>query len=54
MSQDVTEFLATHDRVLEYNFYTYLRGHLTRFGTSEDVQIQKEYFQDIQACVLVK
>jgi len=49
MAQDVTEFLAAHDKVLEYDFDTYIGGHLTRLGTIEDVQIQKEYFQDIQA-----
>ena len=48
MAQDVPEFLAAHDKVLEYDFDTFIGGHLTRLGTSEDVQIQKEYFQDIQ------
>lgn len=48
MAQDVPEFLAAHDKILEYDFDTYIGGHLTRLGTSEDVQIQKEYFQDIQ------
>lgn len=48
MAQDVTEFLAAHDKVLEYDFDTFIGGHLTRLGTVEDVQIQKEYFQDIQ------
>jgi len=49
MAQDVPEFIAAHDKVLEYDFDTYIGGHLTRLGTPEDVQIQKEYFQDIQA-----
>jgi glyoxylase-like metal-dependent hydrolase (beta-lactamase superfamily II) len=49
MAQDVTAFLAAHDKVLEYDFDTYIGGHLTRLGTVEDVQIQKEYFADIQA-----
>ena len=49
MAQDVPEFLAAHDKVLEYDFDTLVAGHLTRLGTPEDVQIQKEYFQDIQA-----
>ena len=48
MAQNVPEFLAAHDKILEYDFDTYIGGHLTRLGTSEDVQIQKEYFQDIQ------
>ena len=49
MAQDVPEFLAAHDKILEYDFDTLVGGHLTRLGTPEDVQIQKEYFQDIQA-----
>jgi len=48
MAQDVPEFIAAHDQVLEYDFDTFIGGHLTRLGTPEDVQIQKEYFQDIQ------
>jgi glyoxylase-like metal-dependent hydrolase (beta-lactamase superfamily II) len=48
LAQDVPEFIAAHDKVLEYDFDTYIGGHLTRLGTLEDVQIQKEYFQDIQ------
>ena len=49
MLQDLTKFLVAHDKVLEYDFDTYIEGHLTHLGTSEDVQIQKESFQDIQA-----
>ncbi len=49
MAQDVPEFLAAHDKVLEYDFDTFVGGHLTRLGTPEDVQIQKEYFEDIEA-----
>jgi glyoxylase-like metal-dependent hydrolase (beta-lactamase superfamily II) len=49
LAQDVPEFLAAHDKVLEYDFDTYIGGHLTRLGTAEDVKIQQEYFQDIQA-----
>ena len=48
MAQDVPEFLAAHDKILEYDFDTYIGGHLTRLGTMEDVQTQKEYFQNIQ------
>ena len=49
MAQDVPEFLAAHDQVLEYDFDTFIGGHLTRLGTAEDVKIQKQYFEDIQA-----
>lgn len=49
MAQDVPAFLAAHDKVLEYEFDTFVGGHLTRLGTYDDVQIQKEYFTDIGA-----
>ena len=49
MAHDVSEFLAAHDQVLEYEFDTFVGGHLTRLGTNEDVQIQKEYLTDIEA-----
>ena len=48
MAQDVPAFLAAHDTILEYDFETFVGGHLTRLGTMQDVEIQKEYFQDIQ------
>ena len=48
MAQSVPEFITSHDKILEYNFDTYIGGHLTRLGTIEDVKIQQEYFQDIQ------
>ncbi len=48
MAQDVPAFISAHDKILEYDFDTFVGGHLTRLGTPEDVQIQKEYFQDIQ------
>lgn len=49
MAQDVPAFLTAHDKVLEYEFDTFVGGHLTRLGTYDDVQIQKEYFTDIGA-----
>jgi glyoxylase-like metal-dependent hydrolase (beta-lactamase superfamily II) len=49
MAQDVPAFLAAPDEILEYDFDVLVGGHLTRLGTVEDVKIQQEYFQDIQA-----
>ncbi|MDH3677626.1 MAG: MBL fold metallo-hydrolase [Nitrosopumilus sp.] len=48
MAEDIPFFIYSHDKILEYDFETYIGGHLTRLGTPEDVQIQKEYFDDIQ------
>jgi glyoxylase-like metal-dependent hydrolase (beta-lactamase superfamily II) len=46
LAKDVDGFLAAHDIILEYDFDTYVSGHL-RLGTREDVEIQQEYFMDI-------
>lgn len=48
MAQNVPAFLAAPDKILEYDFDTFVGGHLTRLGTREDVKIQKQYFEDIQ------
>ena len=48
MASDMRGFLRGHDEVLSYNFDTLVSGHLTRLGNRDDVELQKEYFQDIQ------
>ena len=48
MAQDVPEFLAAHDRVLEYDFDTFIGGHLTRLGNCRGCKNPKRYFEDIQ------
>lgn len=47
LAEDVDGFIAAHDIILEYDFDFYIGGHLTRLGTVEDVEIQKEYILDI-------
>lgn len=47
LAEDVDGFLAAHDQILDFDFDTYIGGHLTRLGTREDVEIQQAYFQDI-------
>lgn len=48
MAEDIPFFIYAHDKILEYDFETFIGGHLTRLGTPEDVRIQQEYFKDIQ------
>jgi glyoxylase-like metal-dependent hydrolase (beta-lactamase superfamily II) len=48
LAEDVPFFINAHDKILEYDFETFIGGHLTRLGTPEDVKIQQEYFDDIQ------
>ncbi len=47
LAESVDGFLAAHDQILSYDFDRYIGGHINRFGTREDVEIQKEYFADI-------
>lgn len=53
MAEDVPMFIDAHDKILEYDFDIFIGGHLTRLGTPEDVQIQKEYFEDIQKNAMI-
>ena len=47
MASDLRGFMRGHDVVLGYDFDTFVPGHLTRLGNREDVEVQKEYFQDL-------
>ncbi len=46
-TDDVAGLIAAHDQVLSYDFDTLIAGHLTRLGTREDAEIQKEFVQDL-------
>lgn len=47
MASHLRGFLRGHDVALGYDFDVLVPGHLTRVGTREDVEVQKEYFQDL-------
>lgn len=47
LAESVPGFIESHDQVLEYDFDIFLGGHITRSGTRQDVEIQKEYVQDL-------
>lgn len=47
-AEDRPAFFEAHDKILEYDFDVLISGHLGRYGTSEDVTIQKEYMNDIK------
>ena len=49
IAEDATAFIRAHDQVLEFDFEVLVSGHIERLGTRQDVEIQREYFQDIQA-----
>lgn len=48
VSDFIPGFEAAHDQVLDYDFETFIGGHLTRLGTREDVEIQREFIQDLK------
>ena len=49
LAEDVPGFIQAHDEALSFEFDTFIGGHLTRLGTREDVEIQREYIMDVQA-----
>ena len=49
LAEDVFGFIKAHDIALSYDFDTFVGGHLTRTGTREDVQVQREFIGDLIA-----
>jgi glyoxylase-like metal-dependent hydrolase (beta-lactamase superfamily II) len=47
LTTDFHEYLKMFDEILAYQFDTFVGGHLTDIGTREDVEITKEYTNDI-------
>ena len=48
LAEDVYGYVQAHDIVLNnYDFDTFVGGHLTRLGTREDVRIQREFITDL-------
>ena len=48
LAEDVFGYIKAHDIALNnYDFDTFVGGHLTRLGTREDVQIQREFIRDL-------
>src|SRR5467141_3214897 len=47
LSTNFHEYLKMFDEILAYKFDTFVGGHLTDIGTKEDVEITKEYTNDV-------
>src|SRR5260370_22988721 len=47
LTTDFHEYLKMFDEILAYQFDTFVGGHLTDIGTKEDVEITKEYTNDV-------
>jgi glyoxylase-like metal-dependent hydrolase (beta-lactamase superfamily II) len=49
VSKDIAGYIKAHDVVLNnYDFDTFIGGHLTRLGTITDVMVQKEFISDLE------
>jgi glyoxylase-like metal-dependent hydrolase (beta-lactamase superfamily II) len=49
LSANVPGFIKAHEQTLEYEFDTFVGGHVTRPGTPDDVRVQLEYMTDLRA-----
>jgi glyoxylase-like metal-dependent hydrolase (beta-lactamase superfamily II) len=48
-AKDVAGFIKAHDIALNnYDFNTFVGGHLTRLGTINDVKVQREFVSDLE------
>lgn len=47
LAKDVPGFVDVHDAILEYDFDTFVGGHLTRLGTREDAEVARDYVHDV-------
>jgi glyoxylase-like metal-dependent hydrolase (beta-lactamase superfamily II) len=46
-SENISGWLEAHDQILEYDFNYFVGGHITRWGTREDVITAREFFHDM-------
>jgi glyoxylase-like metal-dependent hydrolase (beta-lactamase superfamily II) len=49
LAKDVLSFIDAHDDALEFDFDTFVGGHVTRLGTRKDVRDAREYVHDLLA-----
>lgn len=49
VATDLGKYLSSHDILLQLDYSIFVGGHLTRIGTKEDVEVNKEYTMDVIA-----
>jgi hypothetical protein len=49
IAKDVRGYLQAHDIILSYDFDKVVSGHWGKLATREDVEVQKDYMNDILA-----
>lgn len=47
VSSNIPAWVHAHDQILDYDFKTYIGGHVGRYGTRDDVIAQKQYVSDL-------
>lgn len=48
VAEDTVGYLKAHDVILSYDFDKLVSGHWDKLATRQDVEVQKQYLQDIQ------
>lgn len=48
LAKDFAGFYEAHDQALAYDFNVFVGGHLTRLGTRQDVELQRDYALDVR------
>jgi glyoxylase-like metal-dependent hydrolase (beta-lactamase superfamily II) len=48
LAEDIPAFYEAHEQVLDYDFDTFIGGHLTRLGSRSDVELAQQYILDIR------
>jgi glyoxylase-like metal-dependent hydrolase (beta-lactamase superfamily II) len=49
LAEDIPGYYEAYDQVLDYDFETFVGGHLTRLGTHSDVETARSYVLDVRA-----
>ncbi len=47
LADDVFGHIKAYDIALNYDYDTFVCGHITRLGTRDDVQVQREFITDL-------
>lgn len=48
IAEDVPAYIDAHDIALNYDFETFVAGHVTRLGNRKDVEISKTFINDLK------
>lgn len=49
ITDDIQGLIDAHDEILKYDFKVFVAGHVTRFGNKSDVEISKEFLNDLKS-----